>query len=184
MSDILEPLLGSMHWWRTEMKHSHLMLSNSTKARALHDYWWHHTETRLNEKPGAYFCVEHNQRLLILDDKAMIRIKLLDDNLESRNLPTIQAEELVHQVHQIPMLPPLTLFQLGYRLDPLGLYLADAFITCPSGIKGFFNHWVWQVWGERIDERPTYALQKRFWTRSLSEADIYAYTDYSQQIQA
>ena len=113
MSDILEPLLGSMHWWRTEMKHSHLMLSNSTKARALHDYWWHHTETRLNEKLVAYFCVEHNQRLLILDDKAMIRIKLLDDNLESRNLSTIQAEELVHQVHQIPMLPPLDALPAG-----------------------------------------------------------------------
>ena len=76
--------------------------------------------------------------------------------------------------YALPGIPPVGRTQLGYRLDPTGALLRDAFLTLPYGNE---NLWVWQVWGVEID---TFGLTLPLERRSVSRTEVFAYNDYSK----
>jgi hypothetical protein len=103
---------------------------------------------------------------------------LLDDFLESSNYPTEQALDFVRQ-DPIPELP-FDRLHFGYRLDITGLVLKDAFVALPTGVKGSFNAWVWQVLGDPIIESGTYGRQLPLPFPDEEPPIFYAYDNYAQ----
>lgn len=97
MMAFLTPLVDTIKWWREDMKESHLRLGPLARAININEQWWSRAKEAYSETPGFNFIVERNQRLLIIDEVAMLRFKLLDEELESNNYPTAQALELIRQ---------------------------------------------------------------------------------------
>jgi len=177
---LLTVLHESVNWWRADMAPSHAILDSTTRARAINNYWYWGVRQRLYDTPGVTFGPVQNQDFVQFDNQVLVRFKLLNDKLESSNYPTEQAENWVRQ-RQLPEFPPFARLHLGYRLDLLGRLISDAFIALPNGRAGDFNDWVWQGWGDRIDQKPTYGRQIQLFKQDAPASDTYVYTDYSQR---
>ena len=63
--------------------------------------------------------------------------------------------------------------EFGYRLDTTGTVIRDAFVILG---EGKLKHWIWQVWGERVDTFQLPFME----SNSLQNIDNYfAHKDYS-----
>jgi len=56
------------------------------------------------------------------------------------------------------------------------------FVTLPTGIKGAFNAWMWQVYGDRVGETAEYGTQMQLQFPGQATSPRYAYDDYRQRL--
>jgi len=159
---------------------NHPAFDSTTLARGASNLFYFHAPIEFASDPGVRLGESGGQKYLVFDERFLIRFKLLDDNFESSNFPTEQAVNFVRQ-SELTNFPPFDRTHLGYRLDITGRVVGDMFVTLPTGIKGAFNAWMWQVWGDRVGETTTYGTPFQLRFPGIA-APIYAYDDYRQVI--
>ena len=147
-------------------------LSKSTRASIINDYWYYFTNQQLGGKAGISVQEELYQRFLVIDDQLIVRFKLVDRNLRSKNYPTPASKDWNNQP-PLQGIPSLSRCELGYRLTLTGTAIEDAFLLLRSGEKLL---WVWQVFGSQID---TFPIQLPFPNPGQPQPAVFAYTDYS-----
>jgi hypothetical protein len=172
---LIRSLTESIDTWQESMRRPGL--DETTRARAISNLFYFNTAGSLANDGGARHGEYRNQRYIAFDDRLAVRCKLLDRNLESSNFPTDQAEDWLRQ-RQLEGFPPFDRLTLGYRLDLTGLRMRDLFITLPTGVPGFFNQWVWQVWGTPLD-MSVYGTQLRLRESDVGPGETFFYEDYS-----
>ena len=165
-------LRNSLHVWNTTLSQSQLVLSKSTRASIINDYWYYFTNQQLGGKAGISVQEERYQRFLVIDDQLIVRFKLVDRNLRSKNYPTPASKDWNNQL-PLQGIPSLSRCELGYRLTLTGTAIEDAFLLLRSGEKLL---WVWQVFGSQID---TFPIQLPFPNPGQPQPAVFAYTDYS-----
>lgn len=165
-------LKNSMHVWNTTLSQSQLVLSSSTRAGVINDYWYYFANQQLGGKAGISVQQEQLQRFLVVDDQLIVRFKLVDQNLRSRNYPTSMSKNWNNQL-PLKGIPSLSRCEFGYRLTLTGTAIEDAFLLLRSGEKLL---WVWQVFGSQIDTIP---IQLPFPSPGQPQPSVFAYTDLS-----
>lgn len=133
----------------------HAAMDASVKANILNKFIYFYAATKLD---GVVFGEDQLQRYIRFGDLVVIRVKLFDEGLRSRNYQTRRARQWVRR-EPLPGFP-VDRLHLGYRLDATGSVLKDAFITLPSGDQFNPNKWVWQIVGESIE--PFHILRDMF----------------------
>ncbi|HLG69792.1 MAG TPA: hypothetical protein VK009_05140 [Chloroflexota bacterium] len=159
----------------------HVAFGQTTRAWAISDLFYHFGQEYHAGDEGVRYGETRGQRYFVVDERILMRFKLLDDGLQSSNYPTDQALDFVGQ-EPIPDFPPLDRLHIGYRLDITGLLLRDAFVTLPIGRPERFNAWVWQVLGDPIGASSIYGLQYKLPGEFGAAGDQYAYDDYQQML--
>ena len=97
------------------------------------------------------------QRFLVIDERIILRFKLIDNNFHSRNYPTKRAIQWRLQ-QPFAGIPRCERLELGYRVDITGTIIStrnpsDAFATLLKvGLDRIV--WMWQIAGEQIDTFP------------------------------
>ena len=152
-----------------------LALNDSARAHVINCTWYELVTTGAIGLPGVVRGNNQNQEFFVIEEAVLVRHKLFDNNLTARNYPTRRAMRWVYP-YPLEGIPPIGRVQLGYRLDPTGILLRDAFLVLPYGDR---NLWVWQVWGVEID---TFGLTLPLERRSIQRDEIFAYDDYSQAV--
>lgn len=175
---LVECLHEAVKTWRGQ--HFTPAIRETTRAGIISDnFYWNMETLSLAVGEGVVKNTVRGQRFVTFDERALIRCKHLRRGLESRNYGTRQALAFVRQ-RPIEGFPPIDRLHLGYRLDPFGMALADAFITLPVGNANRFNLWVWQVWGESIESSSTYGQQPPLALPGY-DSKLYHYEDYSKR---
>lgn len=159
----------------------HVALGQTTRAWAISDLFYFYAREYQAVDDGVVYGETRGQRYFVVEDRVLMRFKMLDDFLESSNYPTNQALDFVGQ-EPIPDFPPFDRLHIGYRLDITGLLLRDAFVTLPIGRPERFNAWVWQVLGDPIGDTSIYGLQHKLPGEFGTAGELYAYDDYHQHM--
>jgi hypothetical protein len=164
----------AVRMWREDLSPIRVDLSDTTRAALINNRFYGQVRRELAEDDGFRFDQLKNQRFLLFDDSILVRFKLFDSFLTTRNYPTAQAMDFVAQEY-IEGMPPLARLHFGYRLDAVGLRVREAFVTLPTGTLEQFNDWIWQIAGEPIS---TYGVAQRLPLDGESASPFYAYDDY------
>lgn len=143
-------LKNSLHVWNTNLGSSQLVLSQSTRASIINDYWYYFVNQELGGTTGITLQREQLQRFLIVDDQLIVRFKLVDRNLRSSNYPTPKSKDWNNQL-PLQGIPPLSRCEFGYRLTLTGTAIEDAFLLLRYGERIL---WLWQVLGQRAGTFP------------------------------
>lgn len=128
------------------------ILKPRTRAGIINDFMVHKALSEL-DLPGVRIKWHRGQFMLIIEDKARIRLKKLNKRLRPSNIPTQQALSFLNQeqVHfSFPdESPPLTDLVAGYQWNQLETG-AGIWIVCPNQRT---NQWVLAV------EDPAHAAE-------------------------
>ena len=172
ITTFVRALKNSLHVWNTNLSSSQLVLSQSTRASILNDYWYYFANQQLGDTTGITLQLEKHQRFLIVDDRLIVRFKLIDRNLRSKNYPTPASKDWNNQL-PLQGIPSLSRCEFGYRLTLTGTAIEDAFLLLRYGDRLL---WLWQVLGPEIDVFP---IQHPFPDLGQPQPAVFAYTDYS-----
>ena len=171
MQGFTDALVECQKIWNKEFAFAQMTLDSSARAHVLNQYWYAFARNIFSGDTGVVFSMEQLQRYVVVDERVIIRFKLLDGKLCTRNYPTAHA---VDWRLQIPLegLQPCARLHYGYRMDITGTKVRDAFVTLP---QGSFNEWVWQTSGEPID---TFGFQLPLRQEGASNPTVYLYNNY------
>jgi hypothetical protein len=171
MQGFTDALSQCQKLWNKEYAFAQMTLDGSARAHVLNQHWYAYARVIFAGDSGVVFSREQFQRYLVIDEKIILRFKLLDGQLCVRNYPT---EHAVDWRLQIPLqgLPPCIRLHYGYRMDITGTKVRDAFIILPLGEH---NEWVWQTSGEPID---TFGFQLLLPQARDHEPMVYWYDNY------
>ena len=173
---LAEALWTAVQEWRIE--HHGPGLQEATRAALINDlFYWNLQNLSIAADAGMNITTVSNQRLVVFDERVVVRCKHVNRDLASRNYPTTQAQRFVQQ-KQIDGFPELDRLHIAYRLDTIGLSLRDAFVARPVGRRHRFNDWVWQFWGESIASTSLYNLQQPLPTAAFA-GQRFHHEDYS-----
>jgi hypothetical protein len=157
--------------WNNELACTQMVLDSSARAHIINQYWYFYARQMFEGDICVAFSKDQYQRYLIIDEKVILRFKLLDTQLLPRNYPTEHALDWQYQEPLEGILPCARL-HYGYRMDITGTNIKDAFIILP---QGKINEWVWQTSGEPID---TFGFQIPFHEPGTPEPQVYWYDNY------
>ena len=165
-------LANSVNVWNSRFGGSQIVLDSTARAVVLNQYWYYFARSALANDLGVTLLTEQGQRYFVVDEEVILRFKLVDQNLKSKNFPTRRAKAWNLQL-PLNGIPKWDRLEFGYRLDLTGTVVLDAFVILRVG-----HHflWVWQVLGDRIE---TFAAQLPLTSVSLDELPVtFAYDDY------
>lgn len=124
----------------SQMRHGY---SKRTEANIVHDLIRARLIAELRDVPGWTTRMILKQLFLLeFEDKYRIKLKKLDPNLRSRNIPTQNVLDFMFQVVQPSLFPDATSLVLGYQLNVAETEVKSVWITCPNG-EG--RHWEWEL---------------------------------------
>jgi hypothetical protein len=172
MEFFAKALARTIKAWNEDYVPAQMILDTTARAIILNQVWYHYASEELAGDTGVIRERNQNQRYFIIDERVIVRFKLLDNNFRARNYPT---ERAMDWVRQLPLmgLPRCERLHLGYRLDLTGNAIKDAFLTLPNGIS---NDWVWQIWGDPVD---IFNIQLPLREPGVPSPVVYRYDDYS-----
>ena len=139
-------LRDALDEWNRAPVTFHVAMDASARATILNKFTYHYAAMNLQ---NVVFGEDQLQRYMRFGDLVVIRVKLFDEGLRSRNYPTRRAKQWVRR-EPLPGFP-VDRLHFGYRLDATGSVLRDAFITRPTGAQWHPNEWVWQIMGESLE---------------------------------
>lgn len=157
--------------WNNQLAFTQRTLSSSARAHVLNDYWYYYASAIFAGDSSVVFSTEQRQRHIVIDERVIMRFKLLDGRLCSSNYPTDHALDWNRQM-PLKGLPTVARLCFGYRMDITGTNVKDAFVTLP---RTTINEWVWQTSGEPID---TYGFQLPLSEKDLSNQMVYWYDNF------
>jgi hypothetical protein len=166
---LLRSLDEAITEWNAAPAVYHAAMDASARATILNKLTYHYAASNLD---GVVFGEDQLQRYMRFGELTVVRVKLLDSQLRSRNYPTRRAREWIRRVP----LPgwPVSRLHFGYRLDVTGSVLEDVFVTLPNGDRMVPNDWVWQVRGPAIEPFPV--------RQNLFGEEVYRYDDFSRAV--
>lgn len=124
-----------------QMRHEY---SKRTEANIVHDLIRAKLVAGLKGLPGWTPRMIMKQLFLLeFEDKYRVKVKKLDPQLRSRNIPTQNVLDFMLQVIQPSLFPDATALVLGYQLNAAETEVASVWITCPNGENG--RHWEWEL---------------------------------------
>lgn len=148
-----------------------MVLDSSARAIIINQYWYNFANLALGDDPDVIFGVDRLQRFLIIDERFILRFKLIDNNFDSSNYRTNRATQWRLQF-PLTGLPQCDRLELGYRLDITGTVIQDAFVLLRVGKRIV---WLWQIGGERID---TFPIQLELRPVSAPQPYVFAYDNF------
>ena len=162
---------NSVNFWN--LRCADYLSDPSTRATVINERWYKGVcDALLPVDDGVRLGSRNRQQYFVIDDRLVLRFKHLDHNLESKNYPTFQSEAWRLQF-PLDGIPKCERLEFGYRLDITGTVIRDAFVILGDGK---LKHWIWQVWGERVDTFQLPFME----SNSLQNIDNYfAHKDYS-----
>ena len=157
--------------WNEKYAFAQMTLDDSARANIINQHWYAFTRIKFGNDAGIVFSKDQSQRYIVVDEKAIIRFKLFNNQLHTSNYPTNHQQDWKLQI-PMPGLPPCARLNYGYRMDITGIKIRDAFVILP---QGSINEWVWQTSGEPID---TFGFQIPLRETDISVPTVYAYDNY------
>ena len=148
-----------------------MVLDRSARAMIINQYWYSFANLALGDDPGVMSGIDQLQRFLVIDERIILRFKLIDRNFDSRNYPTKRATQLRLQF-PFKGLRESEWLEFGYRLDLTGTVIQDAFVLLRVGTRIM---WLWQIGGNQIDMFP---IQLELGPRGIAEPYVFAYDNY------
>ncbi len=149
------------------------ILTPRTRGNIFADHWQNYMETEAN----ATFLNHQGQKAVRFNDDStgiIIRIKHLGKALQSWNLRTKHSDNWNSQ-QLMPGMPKYARLEYGYRLDPTGMLVADAFVLLKEG-KDIV--WIWQTWGERADIYPIQGRHPDILDNAPALEEVYSYDNF------
>lgn len=104
------------------------------RANVVHDHMKHRARAAFGETPNAAVVEIQRLFLIVLEQKIAIRLKLLNIEKNSSNIPTAQNKAFLAQ-EELVGVEPCCHLEAGYILDSLGTDITEIWLTCPSGPK-------------------------------------------------
>ena len=141
---------NALNTWNTAFGPAQMVLDGSARAIVINQHWYYFAKLALCDDPDITWGIDQGQRFLVIDERIILRFKLIDRNFESKNYPTKRASQLRLQ-YPLKGLPEYEWLEVGYRLDITGTVLQDAFVLLRIGNQ---IPWLWQIGGNQIDEFP------------------------------
>lgn len=157
--------------WMKDYGPHHAVLDTTARSRIFFCHFYSLAHAALDDREGILFGDDQQQKYISFDGRASIRLKKFGRQFQTRNYPTPHAVEWTKQA-SLDGMPPVGRLELGYRFDLLEIAIRDIFITHPNGVRGIYNDWVWQIYGEPIGD--TFGIQGRLLNK-LSPDDVYWY---------
>lgn len=114
-----------------------------TRANIINDWMVRYAREVFADDANVRFIERHSHTRLVLADRFEVRLKKLDHNLRSHNVPTQQVMAFLYQLQ--PLLPgfePMTNIIVGYRWNMLQTEITGVYIVCPQGSQ---NEWVLEI---------------------------------------
>ena len=110
-----------------------------TRSSIINDSMVHNARTAFVEDPDVTLYEEYGYTRLLIEDFS-IRMKKLDHNFRTHNVPTQEALAFVYQMSfQMRGLRALTNLALGYQWNDLETEITGVYLVCPRGTQ---NEWV------------------------------------------
>ena len=164
-------LRSSIDTWNSALASAQMVLDKSARAMIINQYWYSFVNLALGGDEGVVLRNDQLQRFLVIDERIILRFKLIDNNFHSRNYPTKRAIQWSLQ-KPFAGIPQCERLELGYRLDITGTIVRDAFVLLKVGDRIV---WMWQIGGERID---TFPIQLELRPSGTQEPQVFAYNNY------
>ena len=165
-------LRDTLKTWNTELASAQMVLDPAARAMNFSRYWYYNANLALSDDTGVKFNTVQNQRMFTIDERIILRFKLIDRAFKSKNYPTRKATQWRLQ-YPLPVFPPCERLEFGYRLDLTGTGVEDAFILLRVGNTVV---WLWQLWGARID---TFPIQLDLTPIGQTQPIVFAYDNYA-----
>ena len=164
-------LRNSINAWNNDLAFAQMVLDKSARAIIINQYWYQFANLALGDDAGVVLRIDKLQRFLAIDERIILRFKLIDNNFQSSNYPTQRAIKWRLQ-RPFAGIPPCERLELGYRLDITGTVIRDAFVLLKVGDRIV---WMWQVGGEKIDIFP---IQLDLRPSGTPEPRVFSYNNY------
>ena len=171
ISALASALRNSVNTWNSAFASAQMVLDRSARAMIINQYWYSFANLALGDDPRVMSGIDQLQRFLVIDERIILRFKLIDRNSDSRNYPTKRATQLRLQF-PFEGLPESEWLEFGYRLDLTGTVIQDAFVLLRVGTRIV---WLWQIGGNQIDMFP---IQLELRPRGIAEPYVFAYDNY------
>jgi len=126
-------IVGAWREYLQEYAHIKHVHTDRKRASILHDHMVDRARKEFQGVKGVHF-LEGRLFLLSIDQQIIVRFKKLDDDMKSRNYPTLHALKFLQQL-DIPGIPPVTRVEAGYQLNGLETGIQAVLITCREGAK-------------------------------------------------
>ena len=165
-------LRNALSTWNTALAPAQMMLNSSARAMNINQMWYFFVGLGIDDDPSIILSEDQLQKFLVIDERVILRFKLIDRNFASRNYPTIRANQWRLQ-YSLPSLPQCERLEMGYRLDITGTEVQDAFIILRYGDTIL---WLWQIWGDKIDN---FEVQLKLGPKTGPEPMVFDYDTYA-----
>ncbi len=162
---------NSLNTWNTALGPAQMYLDSRARAIIINQAWYYFSQLALGDDPDITWGIDQGQRFLVVDQRIILRFKLLDRKFESKNYPTNRANQLRLQ-YPLEGLPECEWLEVEYRLDITGTALQDAFVLLRVGNR---IAWLWQISGNQIDEFP---IQRPFTPPSTPELYVFKFKSF------
>ena len=130
--------------------------SSTTRAGIVHDHIKQRVRERFGDDPLSYVLQVNKMLVVVIDQRLVIRFKMLQPDKTSSNIPTGQVRDFREQRdipelrNQLELIGELSNLEAGYILDRLGSEIVQTWLVCPSGICA-------NSWRHEIKERDASA---------------------------
>ena len=84
-------LRNSIDTWNTALASAQMVLDKSARAMIINQYWYNFVNLALGNDEGVVLRVDQLQRFLAIEERIILRFKLIDKNFHSSNYPTERA---------------------------------------------------------------------------------------------
>ena len=140
-------------------------ISNRTLFGGIDEIAYARARELFSDVPEVIISDDKGQSYISVADQIVLRIKHFDRNFRPKNAPTAHNRRWING----DMLPGFGRVQrpdFGYRMDPLGIEVQDAFVALRLDDNLL---WLWQVLGSELDDPyaqltllPGYELEPNF----------------------
>ena len=89
---------NSLNTWNTALGPAQMYLDSRARAIIINQAWYYFSQLALGDDPDITWDTDQGQRFLVVDERIILRFKLLDRNFESKKLPHQPGEAIAASV--------------------------------------------------------------------------------------
>jgi hypothetical protein len=123
-------------------------VSNGTLFGGIDEMTYAAAKAQFSDVAEVVIGKESNQNFINVNQEVVLRVKHFDRSFRTRNAKTRHNSRWEQQGQLFP-LPPVERLDFGYRSDPLGIEIQDAFVALRVRSNLL---WLWQVLGDEIQD--------------------------------
>lgn len=116
-----------------------------TRANIVYDHIVENAKKEFEDENGVSHFIARGIFLLKVEDKLIIRFKMLDNAKRPKNVKTRHNQEFFQQL-DLPNIPAATRLVVGYELNKYETSIKSISVICPNGEN---NEWVYDLTNTR-----------------------------------